>query len=69
MDECQTQLKETNESVEKQKIEQERIEQEEKLIIKLEQLEQEKARKKREFEIKERNELMKLEQSKKKSVK
>jgi len=31
----------------------------------MEQLEEEKARKKREFEIKERNELMKLEQSKK----
>ena len=42
MEECQTQLKEMNENVEKQKIEQERLEQEERLRIKMEQLEEEK---------------------------
>ena len=67
MEECQNQMKEMNESVEKQKIEQERLEEEQKLKIKMEQLEDEKIRKRREFEIKERNELAKLEQTKKDS--
>ena len=67
MEECQNQMKEMNESVEKQKIEQERLEEEQKLKIKMEQLEDEKIRKRREFEIKERNELAKLEQTKKES--
>ena len=55
----QSQLKELSENAEKQKIEQERIIQEQKLKEKLEQLEEEKAKKKREFEIRERNEMKK----------
>ena len=51
MDECQTQLKEMTENAEKQKIEQERFGEEERLKNNIKQLEEEKARKKREFEI------------------
>ena len=65
MEELETQLKEKNESVEKSKIEIERLEQEKILKNNLEQLEEEKVRKRRELEIKEKNDLMKLEQSKK----
>ena len=62
VEEYQTQIKELSETHEKQKIEQERLIQEQKLKEKLEQLEEEKAKKRREFEIKEKNELMKLSQ-------
>ena len=65
VEEYQLQLKEINQNAEKQRIEQERLNQERKLKEKIEQLEEEKAKKKREFEIKEKNEMLKREQAKK----
>ena len=65
VEEYQLQLKEMNQNAEKQRIEQERLNQERKLKEKIEQLEEEKAKKKREFEIKEKNEMIKREQAKK----
>ena len=65
VEEYQLQLKEINQHAEKQRLEQERLNQERKLKEKIEQLEEEKAKKKREFEIREKNELLKREQAKK----
>ena len=63
----ENQLKEMNQNVEKQRLEQERINQEKLLKQKIEALEAEKAKKKREFEIREKNELARLENIKKNS--
>ena len=65
VEEYELKLKEISQNAEKQRIEQERLNQERKLKEKIEQLEEEKAKKKREFEIKEKNEMLKREQAKK----
>ena len=65
VEEYELKLKEISQNTEKQRIEQERLNIERKLKERIEQLEEEKVRKKREFEIKEKNELLKLEQTKK----
>ena len=65
VEEYELKLKEINQNVEKQRIEQERLNQERKLKERLEQLEEEKVRKKREIEIKEKEEMLRREQLKK----
>ena len=62
--EYEEKLKEMSANAEKQRIEQERLNQEKILKDKIEQLEAEKARKKREFEIREKNQQILLENSK-----
>jgi hypothetical protein len=65
VEEYELKLKEINQNVEKQRIEQERLNQERKLKERIEQLEEEKVRKKREIEIKEKEEMLRREQLKK----
>lgn len=59
LQEYETRIKEMNQSVEKSRIENERINLENLIKERLEKLESEKARRKREFENKEKNELLK----------